>query len=44
MLKVPPRPAGNNTNDIVAMAQDTQMVVDNILSDIVNHHLDSTSK
>jgi hypothetical protein len=39
-LKAPPKPGGIDiTQDIVDMTLDTQMVVDNILNNIVSHHL-----
>jgi hypothetical protein len=37
-LKDPPKPSGDYTKDIVAMAVDTQMVVNNILNHILHDH------
>jgi hypothetical protein len=45
ILTVQPKPTGDNTKDIVAMAVDTETVVDNILNHVVNNHsLVATSK
>lgn len=45
ILTVQPPPTGDNTIDIVAMAVDTEMVVDKILDHVANNHsLAATSK